>query len=59
MYAPSYAIERMMFQRVKIFIGLLSVLLLLLTSLDFLIMRASFIKDPDTGARKQLKVRVL
>ena len=59
MYAPLYAIERIMFQRLKIFVGLLSVLLLLLTSLDFIILRVSSIKDADTGVIRDIEVRVL
>ena len=47
-----------MFRGVKIFIGLLSVLMLILVSLTLLISRASYIIDPDTGVKRGLKVRV-
>ena len=59
MYAQLYAIERMIFKRVKISMGLLSVPLLLLTSLDFLFCRVEYLKDPDTGVETEVKVRVI
>ena len=58
-YAPLYASGRSMFRCVKIIIGLLSVLMLILMSLNFLTSRASYIIDPDTGVKQGLKVRVL